>query len=66
MGFKKKLSGPNHVGNSTNKYLRRIFIAQIKEFHPDVYKGTEDADAITQLILRAYEVSSFKWLSFLT
>jgi hypothetical protein len=34
-----------------------ILFLQIKEFHPDVYKGTEDADAITQRIIRAYEVS---------
>lgn len=40
----------------TDEDIKIAFRNRIKEFHPDVYKGTEDADAITQLILRAYEL----------
>jgi ferredoxin len=36
--------------------IKDAFRNRIKEFHPDVYKGTEDADAITQRIIRAYEI----------
>ncbi|KAG0615495.1 hypothetical protein M758_5G045800 [Ceratodon purpureus] len=36
--------------------IKVAFRNRIKEFHPDVYKGTEDADAITQRVIRAYEM----------
>ncbi|KAG6542430.1 hypothetical protein Mapa_016120 [Marchantia paleacea] len=35
--------------------IKSAFRARIKEYHPDVYQGFGDADAITQRLLRAYE-----------
>jgi ferredoxin len=31
-------------------------VGQVKEFHPDVYKGPGNADAITQRLIRAYQL----------
>ncbi|BBN16059.1 hypothetical protein MPTK1_7g03180 [Marchantia polymorpha subsp. ruderalis] len=36
--------------------IKSAFRARIKEYHPDVYQGFGDADAITQRLLRAYEI----------
>ncbi|KAL3698976.1 hypothetical protein R1sor_016998 [Riccia sorocarpa] len=41
---------------STEEEIKSAFRARIKEYHPDVYQGVGDADAITQRLLRAYEI----------
>lgn len=36
--------------------VKAAFRNKVKEFHPDVYKGTEDADTITKRLIQAYEL----------
>ncbi|KAL2614163.1 hypothetical protein R1flu_025855 [Riccia fluitans] len=42
--------------DSTEEEIKSAFRTKIKEYHPDVYQGIGDADAITQRLLRAYEI----------
>eukprot|EP00250_Pteridium_aquilinum_P011180 c19887_g1_i1 orf=53-856(+) len=63
--------GPHHRHHSTNPFqvlglspdcnpedIKAAFRLKVKEYHPDVYKGQEDAVAITQRLIEAYEVLS--------
>ncbi|KAH9575109.1 hypothetical protein CY35_01G095000 [Sphagnum magellanicum] len=36
--------------------IKAAFRNRVKEFHPDVYKGPGNADAITQRLIRAYQL----------
>ncbi|EFJ38420.1 hypothetical protein SELMODRAFT_73652 [Selaginella moellendorffii] len=38
--------------------VKAAFRSKVKEYHPDVYRGAEDPEAITQCLIRAYEVST--------
>jgi hypothetical protein len=39
-------------------------VGQVKEFHPDVYKGPGNADAITQRLIHAYQVTRMCTMMF--
>lgn len=39
-------------------------VGQVKEFHPDVYKGPGNADAITQRLIHAYQVTQMCTITF--
>lgn len=40
----------------TQDDIKAAFRIKVKEYHPDVYRGQEDAVAITQKLIEAYEV----------
>ncbi|CAM6081788.1 unnamed protein product [Calypogeia fissa] len=44
------------AADSSEEEIKSAFRARIKEYHPDVYQGLRDADAITQRLLQAYEL----------
>ncbi|XP_024524855.1 uncharacterized protein LOC9641707 [Selaginella moellendorffii] len=40
--------------------VKAAFRSKVKEYHPDVYRGAEDPEAITQCLIRAYEELSLE------